>query len=206
MKDQKGLTNVHFYQDNAEMTHFESASFDLIQYSYVLHEMPAANCERVIKEAMRLLKPGGVLSGFEGETTLMQWICCLSPWAEGVPVCMRCTLSYFSYYWSTPCGTLKRLGRLLVHRHWENDIIKSCPSTLYWNQKLIYTRFIYIGARAYMVQWFEWQTQDLRVWCLFPATNYLYKCLGNFPFRTALVCQAVTKQNMVCVEKVLNCP
>ena len=56
-----------FYQDNAETTHFEDESFDLIQYTYVLHEMPEVNADLVVREAMRLLKPGGILSGFEGE-------------------------------------------------------------------------------------------------------------------------------------------
>ena len=66
-KDLKGTPNVEFYQDNAEKTVFESESFDLIQYTYVLHEMPTANAEMVLNEAYRLLVPGGILSGFEGK-------------------------------------------------------------------------------------------------------------------------------------------
>ena len=45
----------------------ESSTFDSIQYTYVIHEMPTANAKRFLQEAMRLLKPGGVLSGFEGK-------------------------------------------------------------------------------------------------------------------------------------------
>ena len=66
-KEQRpGSDNVLFYQDNAELTHFPDESFDLIQYTYVIHEMPEANAETVLREAMRLLKPGGIFSGFEG--------------------------------------------------------------------------------------------------------------------------------------------
>jgi len=64
-KEMRGISNVHFYQDNAENTHFEDESFDIIQYSYVIHEMPAENAEMLINEAYRLLTPGGVFSGFE---------------------------------------------------------------------------------------------------------------------------------------------
>ena len=65
-KETRPSDNVLFYQDNAESTHFESESFDLIQYTYVIHEMPEVNAEMVINEAMRLLKPGGIFVGFEG--------------------------------------------------------------------------------------------------------------------------------------------
>ena len=33
--------------------------------AYVLHEMPANNSKRIVKEMYRVLKPGGVLNGFE---------------------------------------------------------------------------------------------------------------------------------------------
>ncbi|XP_071800209.1 uncharacterized protein [Asterias amurensis] len=64
-KEQRGAKNVFFYQANGEMTPFESGSFDLIQFTYVLHEMPQENSKRVLREIHRLLKPGGVVSGFD---------------------------------------------------------------------------------------------------------------------------------------------
>ena len=53
-------------QDNGESTHFDADTFDIVQYSYVLHEMPMENAHALLSEAYRILKPGGVLSGFEG--------------------------------------------------------------------------------------------------------------------------------------------
>ncbi len=52
------------------MPSIPSESFDFIQYTYVVHEMPFENAKRFLQEAKRLLKPGGVLSGFDGEYTL----------------------------------------------------------------------------------------------------------------------------------------
>jgi len=62
----RNLPNIQFYQANAEdMSWLESESFDFINYAYVLHEMPAENCLRVIDEMYRLLAPGGTMNGFE---------------------------------------------------------------------------------------------------------------------------------------------
>ncbi|CAH1801725.1 unnamed protein product [Owenia fusiformis] len=57
--------NTFFYQDNGESLHYKDNTFDIVQYTYVLHEMPAENAARFLKEAFRVLKPGGVISGFE---------------------------------------------------------------------------------------------------------------------------------------------
>jgi len=62
----RNIPNIKFYHANAEdMSWLESDSFDLISYAYVLHEMPAENCMRVITEMYRLLKEGGKMNGFE---------------------------------------------------------------------------------------------------------------------------------------------
>jgi len=58
-------SKVSFYWANGEKLPFTSDSFDLVQYTYVLHEMPRDNAFRVATEMYRVLKPGGVLSGFE---------------------------------------------------------------------------------------------------------------------------------------------
>lgn len=51
---------VHFIQDNAEHTHFEDASFDLVVSQIMLHETSSAAAARIIAESRRLLRPGGV--------------------------------------------------------------------------------------------------------------------------------------------------
>lgn len=58
--------NVVFYHGNGEdLSWLESDSFDLISYSYLLHEMPHENSQKIVNEMYRLLKPGGVMNGFE---------------------------------------------------------------------------------------------------------------------------------------------
>jgi len=62
----RNQTNLVFYQANAEdLSWLADGSFDLVNYAYVLHEMPAENCLRVIEEMYRLLAPGGTMNGFE---------------------------------------------------------------------------------------------------------------------------------------------
>merc|ERR1719516_443464 len=64
--EMRNVTNLKFYHANGEdLSWLESDSFDLINYSYVLHEMPADNCVRVLREIYRLLTPGGTMNGFE---------------------------------------------------------------------------------------------------------------------------------------------
>ena len=47
------------------MPFFEDGSFDLINFAYVLHEMPGDNAQAMVREMYRLLAPGGVVNGFE---------------------------------------------------------------------------------------------------------------------------------------------
>jgi len=53
---------VHFKKANAEMTNYNDQSFDLITVMYAFHEAPKKGREQIIKEARRLLAPGGVLA------------------------------------------------------------------------------------------------------------------------------------------------
>ncbi len=50
---------VHFSQQNAECTQFETGSFDLVVSHILLHETSSSAIKNVIKECYRLLKPGG---------------------------------------------------------------------------------------------------------------------------------------------------
>jgi SAM-dependent methyltransferase len=51
---------VHYSQQDAGHTNFESGSFDLIVSNLLLHEIPQKLTRQIIAECYRLLKPGGV--------------------------------------------------------------------------------------------------------------------------------------------------
>ena len=51
---------VHFHQQDAESTQFESGSFDLVFTRILLHETSRAAVPRIFAECARLLKPGGL--------------------------------------------------------------------------------------------------------------------------------------------------
>jgi len=61
-KNRRKAENVNFYQANAESTHWPDGYFDIIHFTYVLHEMPRANAKKILKEILRLLKTSGILS------------------------------------------------------------------------------------------------------------------------------------------------
>ena len=54
------VSNITFYVGNAEATPFPEASFDLVTTMYCFHEVPKRGRDAIIKEARRLLKPGGI--------------------------------------------------------------------------------------------------------------------------------------------------
>jgi SAM-dependent methyltransferase len=51
---------VHYSQQNAGHTDFESGSFDLVLSNLLLHEIPQKLSRQIIRECHRLLAPGGV--------------------------------------------------------------------------------------------------------------------------------------------------
>ena len=53
--------SIHFLQNNAEKTTFQSNSFDLIFSRILLHETSAQGLKKIILECNRLLKPGGLM-------------------------------------------------------------------------------------------------------------------------------------------------
>ncbi|MCS7002261.1 MAG: class I SAM-dependent methyltransferase, partial [Dehalococcoidia bacterium] len=57
-----GITNVQFYQQHAGELSFEDNSFDVVNESYVLHEMPTPESQKIVMEMHRVLKPGGRFS------------------------------------------------------------------------------------------------------------------------------------------------
>ncbi len=53
---------VDFVQGDATATDFKDGLFDAVVSTYLLHELPQPEREKLIKEAWRLVKPGGVLA------------------------------------------------------------------------------------------------------------------------------------------------
>lgn len=54
--------NVTFYVGNAEATPFPDSTFDLVTTMYCFHEVPESGRDSIIREARRLLKPGGIFA------------------------------------------------------------------------------------------------------------------------------------------------
>jgi ubiquinone/menaquinone biosynthesis C-methylase UbiE len=52
---------VHFKQMDATDMNFEDAQFDVVFSSMFMHELPLKHIQRYLKEAFRVLKPGGIL-------------------------------------------------------------------------------------------------------------------------------------------------
>lgn len=53
---------VSFANSNAENTELPGHSFDLVTVMYSLHEAPRQGRDRILREARRLLQPGGILA------------------------------------------------------------------------------------------------------------------------------------------------
>ncbi|HLZ31383.1 MAG TPA: class I SAM-dependent methyltransferase [Chloroflexota bacterium] len=53
---------INFYQRAAEATGFPAASFDLVTATMLIHELPMSVLRRVLDQALRVLRPGGVLA------------------------------------------------------------------------------------------------------------------------------------------------
>ena len=56
---------IHFHQMNAESLDFPAASFDVVFSSMFLHEVPPKGIPKVLAEAHRVLRPGGLMLHME---------------------------------------------------------------------------------------------------------------------------------------------
>ena len=56
---------INFVQAFAEETGFENESFDLVTALWLFHEIPKKAMDKVVSEAYRILKPGGVFAIME---------------------------------------------------------------------------------------------------------------------------------------------
>jgi ubiquinone/menaquinone biosynthesis C-methylase UbiE len=68
---------VHFSQQNAESTRFDPGSFDLIVSHIMLHETSKSALQNILRECLRLLKPGGLMLHLEiprGRTPLQKFM------------------------------------------------------------------------------------------------------------------------------------
>jgi ubiquinone/menaquinone biosynthesis C-methylase UbiE len=57
-----GCRPATFQRGNAEQTHLPDKSFDLVTVMYAFHEAPCSGREKILREARRVLQPGGVLA------------------------------------------------------------------------------------------------------------------------------------------------
>jgi len=64
--EHRGSKNTQFYLLNGQnMSAIPDNTFDIVSFTYVLHEMKRVNSMAVLNEIKRVLKPGGAVSGFE---------------------------------------------------------------------------------------------------------------------------------------------
>jgi ubiquinone/menaquinone biosynthesis C-methylase UbiE len=64
--EQLGVKNIFFYHmDGGDMRYFPDESFDVVNESYCLHEMPNYHAKAFIAEMVRLSKPGHLISWFD---------------------------------------------------------------------------------------------------------------------------------------------
>ncbi len=61
------FNNIKLYEMDATKTGFEDNTFDVVLISLVLHEVPEAIAENILKETKRILKQGGKLLIIEWE-------------------------------------------------------------------------------------------------------------------------------------------
>ncbi|HEY9847098.1 MAG TPA: class I SAM-dependent methyltransferase, partial [Candidatus Caenarcaniphilales bacterium] len=73
---------VHFCQQNAEHTNFETGSFDLIVSHILLHEVPSPAIRNIVRECYRLLAPGGMMLHLDAPQydTMDPYSACMFDW------------------------------------------------------------------------------------------------------------------------------
>jgi len=81
MADYKATTaglNIQWRHGNAAETGFPDASFDLVTASLLFHEIPPAATQSILREAFRLLTPGGEVLILDGNQKILRQVDWLS--------------------------------------------------------------------------------------------------------------------------------
>ncbi|PZD74710.1 8-demethylnovobiocic acid C(8)-methyltransferase [Acaryochloris thomasi RCC1774] len=71
-KAQAAGISIEWQQGLAETTHREPGRFDLITASMLFHELPPSQSQLVLREALRLCKPGGQVLTLDGNQTQLR--------------------------------------------------------------------------------------------------------------------------------------
>eukprot|EP00929_Paragymnodinium_shiwhaense_P031625 TRINITY_DN17673_c0_g1_i1.p1 TRINITY_DN17673_c0_g1~~TRINITY_DN17673_c0_g1_i1.p1 ORF type:complete len:426 (+),score=101.18 TRINITY_DN17673_c0_g1_i1:113-1390(+) len=106
----------------AEATKFEDESFDVVTLNFLLHECPRETSQQILKEAYRVLKPGGVLSVLDVDPRRLLELPPLRRWAFQVtePWCKA-----GEYYSLDATEYLSEIGFEGVAYN-KNDPVNSC--------------------------------------------------------------------------------
>ena len=105
---------VHFSQQNAEKTNFDSESFDIVMSHILLHETSTNALQNIFNESYRLLKPGGVMMHLD------------LPQAHGVP-----PLESFLFEWEIYNNNEHFYGQLR-----NMDLVKLCLNAGFGNNNI----------------------------------------------------------------------
>lgn len=77
LKAQQAQLNIQWQHGLAEQTELETATFDLVTISFLLHETPPHISQAILREGYRLLKPGGqliILDGHQRKLRSAGWL------------------------------------------------------------------------------------------------------------------------------------
>lgn len=117
---------IRFSQQDLAAMDFADDTFDLAFHVYMLHEIPANETERVLREVHRVLKPGGIFIGMElalvQESAVQNVLMLTEGWLNNEP--------YMSDCFDTDYGALaRRIGFANVVAEPFQTLIKSVPRT-----------------------------------------------------------------------------
>ncbi len=76
-KAKKANLTINWQQGLAEATNFQDGEFDLISIAFLFHETPVEISQAILRECMRLLKPGGqiiILDGNQQRLRHTNWL------------------------------------------------------------------------------------------------------------------------------------
>lgn len=119
LKAQQAHLDIRWQHSLAEHTELETATFDLVTVSFLLHETPPHISKTILQEGYRLLKPGGqliVLDGHQRKLQSASWLIQLfrEPYsqayaAESVDVWMR--MAQFKATTTRPVGWIDQISQ-----------------------------------------------------------------------------------------------